>query len=131
MAMNKQPETKPLEPDAAGVYVLDKEAKVMLLQMLKDGFCTEDMSQQLARKLGTQPIAITFACDVPESAICHNAFETIEARCKLCPLIDGCSYWKSYGLHYTNDMALYHRLKNNGTTMGQQCASTEIERAHK
>lgn len=110
--MNKQPEIKPLEPDAAGVFALDKEAKVMLLQILKDGIYTKDMGQQLARKLGAQTLVfVKYESKVPESAICENGLKALEAKCRNCNLVAGCFYWREYGKGLTRDADMLAMLE--------------------
>ena len=87
-----------LARDEAGAYILDKETKLLMLTALRDGRITENAADIIRAKCGSGRPRICFKSQVPpESSICHNAFEVLEARCNKCSLMSGCVYWEKYG----------------------------------
>lgn len=107
---------KTLEPNEAGIYTLDREAKVMLLQLLRDGTYTRNDAERLARKLDINGLIIFGQyeeCKIPESAICNSGFKALEAKCRTCNLIAGCFYWREYGKAFTFDADIIAMLKTS------------------
>lgn len=101
-----------LKPNEAGIYTLDREAKVMLLQLLRDGTYTSDDGERLARKLDIDnTMFVGYECSIPESAICNSGFNALEAKCCTCSNIAGCFYWREYGKALTINPDIRAMLK--------------------
>jgi len=88
-----------LTADDSGIITLDKEAKGMLLQILRDGKLTKEAGHRLSIKLGLAVITYFEADKIPEAYVCGKGFAALESACLACGLASGCTYWQEYGKH--------------------------------
>ena len=88
-----------LERDAAGNFILDRAAKVILLSALQRGALTEAELDTLNKRADRGGIQIVFSTPrhLPESALCKQGFTALESVCLKCGLASGCTYWQNYG----------------------------------
>lgn len=93
--------------DAAGNYILDREAKITLLNILRRDAMTEgelDLLNERADKSGIR-VVFTHGRGLPESSVCGQGFKALESLCLSCGLASGCSYWQQYGKHFSKEIA--------------------------
>lgn len=132
--MGKITEIHRLEADENGMITLDTEAKGMLLQILSDGQFSKAAGHRLSIKLGLALITY-FECEkIPESSLCRIGVAGLEATCRNCAHIGGCSYWQVYGNHYTRDAkilkAVNEQRDKRTPAAGEPCRVKPIDTAY-